>query len=69
MIDFKYYRVNPFFGSYAVVENYDRTNEIINKNGEVVFEPTDKQIFNLGEGMFFVQGSNPKEYELVKLEE
>lgn len=67
IIDFKYYRVNPFWGNYAIVENFDGTNEVINKNGEVVLGPTDKEIFNIGAGMIFVQGANSKEYELVKI--
>lgn len=65
----KYWHCHYFYGGIAVAENFDHTNEVIDKNGNVLFKSKPyREIFNLGNGSVLVE--NPKrEYEIVKIKE
>ena len=65
----KYWHCHYFYGSIAVAENFDHTNEVIDKSGKVLLksEPY-KTIFNLGNGSVLVERENC-EYEVVKIKE
>ena len=65
----KYWHCHYFYGGIAVAKNFDHTNEVIDKNGNVLLksEPY-KTIFNLGNGSVLVERENC-EYEVVKIKE
>ena len=65
----KYWHCHYFYGGIAVAENFDHTNEVIDKSGKVLLksEPY-KTIFNLGNGSVLVERENC-EYEVVKIKE
>ena len=65
----KYWHCRYFYGGIAVAENFDHTNEVIDKSGKVLLksEPY-KTIFNLGNGSVLVERENC-EYEVVKIKE
>ena len=65
----KYWHCHYFYGGIAVAENFDHTNEVIDKSGNVLLksEPY-KTIFNLGNGSVLVERENC-EYEVVKIKE
>ena len=65
----KYWHCRYFYGGIAVAENFDHTNEVIDKSGKVLLksEPY-KTICNLGNGSVFVERENC-EYEVVKIKE
>ena len=65
----KYWHCHPFYNDIAVAENFDHTNEVIDKSGKVLLksEPY-KTIFNLGNGSVLVERENC-EYEVVKIKE
>ena len=63
----KYWHCHYFYGGIAVAENFDHTNEVIDKSGNVLLksEPY-KTIFNLGNGSVLVERENC-EYKVVKI--
>ena len=65
----KYWHCHYFYGGLAVAENFDHTNEVIDKNGKVLLKGKPyREIFNIGNGSVLVE--NPKrEYEIVKIKE
>lgn len=65
----KYWHCHFFYGGIAVAENFDHTNEVIDKSGNVLLksEPY-KTIFNLGNGSVLIERENC-EYEVVKIKE
>ena len=64
----KYWHCHPFHDDIAVAENFDYTNEVIDKWGNVLLksEPY-REIFNLGNGSVLDEREN-QEYEIVKIE-
>ena len=65
----KYWKCQPFYGNITIAQTHDLKTEVIDKNGNILFESEPYQeVFNLGNDSILIENKEHK-FEIVQIKE